>query len=64
MYYAISTSLSLTVIFILVLKPLAEYVGLVDEPSFRKHHAGVVPLVGGVAIYQPVDLFMINTARR
>lgn len=56
MYYAISTSLSLTVIFILVLKPLAEYVGLVDEPSFRKHHAGVVPLVGGVAIYAALVL--------
>jgi UDP-GlcNAc:undecaprenyl-phosphate GlcNAc-1-phosphate transferase len=42
--------------FILVLKPLAEYVGLVDEPSFRKHHAGVVPLVGGVAIYAALVL--------
>jgi len=59
MYYAISASLSLTVVLILVLKPLAEHVGLVDEPSFRKHHAGVVPLVGGVAIYVALVLAMV-----
>ncbi len=34
-----------------VLRHGAEPLGLVDRPSERKHHAGHVPLVGGMAIF-------------
>ena len=32
-------------------KPVAIEVGLVDKPNERKHHAGHIPLIGGVAIF-------------
>jgi UDP-GlcNAc:undecaprenyl-phosphate GlcNAc-1-phosphate transferase len=34
-----------------LLRPAALRVGLVDEPSDRKSHAGSVPLIGGVAMF-------------
>jgi UDP-GlcNAc:undecaprenyl-phosphate GlcNAc-1-phosphate transferase len=39
-----------TALLILLLKPVAPRVGLVDHPSARKAHAAPTPLVGGVAI--------------
>ena len=39
-----------------ILKPIAHYVELVDKPGGRKHHEGVVPLIGGIAIYSSVCL--------
>jgi UDP-GlcNAc:undecaprenyl-phosphate GlcNAc-1-phosphate transferase len=35
---------------VLILKPLASRLGLVDRPGGRKTHIGAVPLIGGVAI--------------
>ena len=40
-----------TVLCIVVLKPFAPGIGLVDHPSGRKTHEGVIPLVGGIAIW-------------
>ena len=40
-----------TVLCIVLLKPLAPKIGLVDRPSGRKTHEGVIPLVGGIAIW-------------
>ena len=40
-----------TVLCIVLLKPLAPRIGLVDRPSGRKTHEGVIPLVGGIAIW-------------
>lgn len=42
---------ALTVLAILVLRPLAIAVNLVDYPGGRKTHEGQVPLVGGLAIF-------------
>ncbi|NRB37900.1 MAG: UDP-N-acetylglucosamine--undecaprenyl-phosphate N-acetylglucosaminephosphotransferase [Pseudomonadales bacterium] len=36
---------------VFVLKPVAEWVGLVDKPNARKQHEGAIPLIGGVAVY-------------
>ena len=33
-----------------MLKGLADYLGLLDQPGDRKHHDGAVPLVGGIAM--------------
>jgi UDP-GlcNAc:undecaprenyl-phosphate GlcNAc-1-phosphate transferase len=38
------------------LKPLAQFVGLVDIPNGRKQHQGEVPLIGGLAIYLSILL--------
>ena len=40
-----------TAILILLLRPLAISVGLVDVPSARKSHSGNIPLIGGLAIF-------------
>ena len=45
------TTCGATIFFIVVLRPLAISVGLVDHPDERKRHADSVPLVGGIAIF-------------
>jgi UDP-GlcNAc:undecaprenyl-phosphate GlcNAc-1-phosphate transferase len=40
-----------TVLSIVVLRPVAEAIGLVDRPGGRKLHEGVVPLIGGVCMF-------------
>lgn len=46
----------LTAVLILVLRPVAMSVGLVDVPDQRKSHQGPIPLVGGIAIFASVLL--------
>jgi UDP-GlcNAc:undecaprenyl-phosphate GlcNAc-1-phosphate transferase len=41
----------LTSALILLLRPLAVTVGLVDLPDVRKSHQGPIPLIGGLAIF-------------
>lgn len=41
----------LTVGFVYVMAPLADRLGLVDHPNYRKPHGGRMPLVGGLAMY-------------
>jgi UDP-GlcNAc:undecaprenyl-phosphate/decaprenyl-phosphate GlcNAc-1-phosphate transferase len=45
---------------IVVLRPLAFSVGLVDRPSHRKLHSGEVPVVGGVAMYAGVIVASVS----
>ena len=45
-----------TIISIILLRPLANRVGLVDVPSERKHHQGSVPLIGGLAMFIGITL--------
>ena len=50
-------SVELTYIFffsfasLFLLRKVAKRIGLVDSPTLRKQHEGVVPLVGGIAIF-------------
>jgi UDP-GlcNAc:undecaprenyl-phosphate GlcNAc-1-phosphate transferase len=39
-----------TILVILIAKPLAQRIGLVDHPGGRKRHAAATPLVGGAAM--------------
>jgi len=48
---ALLLAFSSTVLCIVLLKPLASRIGLLDRPSGRKTHEGVIPLVGGIAIW-------------
>ncbi|MES2142188.1 MAG: MraY family glycosyltransferase [Pseudomonadota bacterium] len=41
----------ITLLCIILLKPLAVRLGLVDAPSSRKHHQGEIPLIGGLAMF-------------
>jgi UDP-GlcNAc:undecaprenyl-phosphate GlcNAc-1-phosphate transferase len=45
------SAFALTVVLLILLAPLARWLGLVDRPNSRKHHHGEVPLIGGVAIF-------------
>jgi UDP-GlcNAc:undecaprenyl-phosphate GlcNAc-1-phosphate transferase len=40
----------------MVLRPIAQNVGLVDRPGNRKQHVGDVPLIGGLAIYATITI--------
>ena len=44
-------SVFLTLVLVLLFRPVAFKIGLVDDPDLRKHHEGSVPLVGGIAIF-------------
>lgn len=49
--YSFSIALILSVFFILLVKPIAIKVGLVDVPGGRKAHVGEKPLIGGLALF-------------
>jgi UDP-GlcNAc:undecaprenyl-phosphate GlcNAc-1-phosphate transferase len=49
----------LTILFIVLLRPVAITVGLTDQPNERKQHVGSVPLVGGIAIFLAFSLSAI-----
>jgi UDP-GlcNAc:undecaprenyl-phosphate GlcNAc-1-phosphate transferase len=40
-----------TLLFVMVLRPFAFAIGLVDRPGGRKRHVGNVPLIGGLAMF-------------
>jgi len=43
-------------VIVKVLKPIAYWAELVDRPGGRKQHDGLIPLVGGIAIYLSISL--------
>ncbi|WP_434341242.1 UDP-N-acetylglucosamine--undecaprenyl-phosphate N-acetylglucosaminephosphotransferase [Motilimonas cestriensis] len=53
----LTLSINLTLVFFFTLlalqffKPIAERVGLVDNPCARKQHTGFVPLIGGISVF-------------
>ena len=48
---ALVVTFTVTVAFMMALRPLAKNIGLVDKPGGRKSHKGYVPIIGGVAMY-------------
>jgi len=55
------TAFFVALILLVVMTPLAHQFGLVDQPSLRKRHSGIVPLTGGVAIFMAVLVASIAT---
>ncbi|TVZ38645.1 UDP-GlcNAc:undecaprenyl-phosphate GlcNAc-1-phosphate transferase [Alteromonadaceae bacterium 2753L.S.0a.02] len=55
-YIILAVSFVLAFAIVKILQPIAEWAELVDKPGGRKHHTGVIPLVGGLAIYASVLL--------
>ncbi len=49
-YAGSAVAFLITAVLLLVLRPLASSVGLVDRPGGRKTHNGVVPVIGGIAM--------------
>ena len=48
------TAFFVAVILLIVMTPFAHQLGLVDNPTGRKQHTGMVPLTGGVGIFGAV----------
>lgn len=46
-------------LFLLVIRIIAKYIGLVDKPNFRKHHQGAIPLVGGMTVYAGICFYFL-----
>ena len=43
-----------------ILRKVAKHIGLVDTPNLRKQHEGVVPLVGGIAVFSSISYFLFS----
>lgn len=41
----------LALVAIILIKPIAIKIGLTDKPCTRKRHQGIIPLIGGIAIF-------------
>lgn len=51
MWLTFSIVLIVSFVTLVAMRPIAEKIGLVDKPNFRKRHRGVIPLIGGIALY-------------
>lgn len=36
---------------LLIMRPIAIKIGLVDKPNYRKRHQGAIPLIGGISLF-------------
>lgn len=52
-----------TIFLIVLLRPLAQRVGLIDLPGERKDHSGEIPLIGGLAIFFAILISLIGADR-
>lgn len=57
---SVLTAFGLTVFFLLLLRPVAFHIGLVDHPGERKQHEGVVPLTGGLAMFLALSFSILT----
>lgn len=51
MWFTFLTVFIVSFLALIVMRPVAEFIGLVDKPNFRKRHQGVIPLIGGIALF-------------
>jgi UDP-GlcNAc:undecaprenyl-phosphate GlcNAc-1-phosphate transferase len=61
LYISMTISFAITTFLVMVFRPLARTVGLVDVPNERKVHTGEIPLVGGIAIFCAVFIAHLSS---
>lgn len=61
LYISTTISFVITTFFVMVFRPLARTIGLVDIPNERKVHTGEIPLVGGIAIFCAVFIAHLSS---
>ncbi|SUB84164.1 Undecaprenyl-phosphate alpha-N-acetylglucosaminyl 1-phosphate transferase [Pragia fontium] len=44
--------------FLFIVRKIAQKIGLVDKPNYRKRHQGAIPLVGGISVYAGICLYL------
>ena len=42
-----------------IMRPVAEKIGLVDKPNYRKRHQGVIPLIGGISLFMGIFCYAL-----
>ncbi|RXJ74699.1 undecaprenyl-phosphate alpha-N-acetylglucosaminyl 1-phosphate transferase [Veronia nyctiphanis] len=57
--FLITTSFIVSLFCLLIVREMAKKVGLVDKPNQRKHHQGVIPLVGGIAVCMTIVIYLL-----
>jgi UDP-GlcNAc:undecaprenyl-phosphate GlcNAc-1-phosphate transferase len=50
-YLPVVIAALITSVLLVVMTPLAHFLGLVDVPNYRKNHSEIVPLTGGLAMF-------------
>ncbi|WP_413721625.1 UDP-N-acetylglucosamine--undecaprenyl-phosphate N-acetylglucosaminephosphotransferase [Sodalis sp. RH23] len=50
-----------SMVFLFFSRKVAQKIGLVDKPNYRKRHHGQIPLVGGISIYAGICFTFIYT---
>ena len=58
--FSVLTAFSVTVFLLIILRPVAFHIGLIDQPGERKQHAGAVPLTGGLAMFIALCLSILT----
>ena len=58
--FSVITAFAVTVFLLIILRPVAFHIDLVDQPGERKQHAGVVPLTGGIAMFMALCLAILT----
>lgn len=61
LYISMTISFAITTFLVMVFRPLARTIGLVDVPNERKVHTGEIPLVGGIAIFCAVFIAHLSS---
>lgn len=51
MSLTILSVLLVSLIVLLIMRPVATKIGLLDKPNYRKRHQGAIPLIGGIALF-------------
>lgn len=51
MWFTFLTVFIVSFLTLIIMRPVAEFIGLVDKPNFRKRHQGLIPLIGGIALF-------------
>jgi len=57
---SVLAAFGLTVFLLLLLRPVAFHIGLVDKPDERKQHEGIVPLTGGLAMFVALSFSILT----
>ena len=58
-YALVIFGFSISLVVLVLIRPIAIHLGLVDSPSSRKMHEGRIPLVGGFGVFLSVVIYFL-----
>ncbi|WP_087017664.1 UDP-N-acetylglucosamine--undecaprenyl-phosphate N-acetylglucosaminephosphotransferase [Thaumasiovibrio subtropicus] len=59
MIFELTLVFALSFCSLFILRKIAKRIDLVDRPNERKHHQGVIPLIGGISIFLTVTFALV-----